>query len=420
MFLYLLFKIISLGILMSCLTPVRYSVKKSAIIIVSFHLLSWIANYVGYFFLGEDFISNFLLITASVPALTCFSIVAKCRGFRVVFSLLTVAVFSMLSSFIGNLPYFNTLLLQYSLKFGSFILIIVFVVIVFRKPYIKMLQTLEKGWGILCLVPFILINIISLLQYVPAPIQERPENIPIVAAAFALTFVFYAIFYINFKNISQLFQFRKDKEILSVQTEMYKKQYEATMDYINTMKIYRHDMKHHLSAIDTFLNENDVAEAQKYLRRLNKDINEVIMDQYCDNYIVNVFLSSYIQKAKNEQIEVDCDAEIPQEMNIDSIELGLVFANALDNAIDACRKIECVSGRKISIVCKDHCGQIFIRISNPFTGDIKFDGEFPVSESPGHGIGVRSIAAIVQKYEGVFSFTAQDEVFKTTLSLKYL
>lgn len=416
----LLFKILFLAGLIAYLTPLKYSIKKSALIIAVSHFVIWIANYACYVYISKEIIEDFLFFTIAIPGFFCFNAVAKYKGFRVLFSLLTVALFSMLSSFIGNLPYFSNPLLQYGIKFGSFALIFIFVIKVFRNPYFKMLQTLEQGWGILCLVPFVLINIVSLLQYFPAPIHERPENIPIVIAAFILSFVLYAIFYNNFKSISQLFQFKRDKELLAVQTDMYQKQYETMTQNIQTMKIYRHDIRHHLSTINAFLNVGNISEAKKYIFKLDQTLEDTAVEQYCENYVVNVVLSTYIHKAKHDEIAVDCEAEIPDNIPIDSIELGLVFANALDNAINACKQIESVSDRRISIVCKQHCEQIYIRITNPFAGEVKFNGEYPVSESAEHGAGTRSIAAIALKYSGIFSFTAQDGVFKTTLALKYL
>ncbi len=415
----LLFKILFLAGLIAYLTPLKYSVKKSILIIAVSHFVIWIANYACYVYISKEFIEDFLFFTIGIPGFFCFNAVAKYKGFRMLFSLLTVALFSMLSSFIGNLPYFSNPLLQYGLKYGSFALIFIFVIKVFRNPYFTMIQTLERGWGILCLVPFVLINIVSLLQYFPAPIHERPENIPIVIAVFVLSFVFYAIFYLNFKNILQLFQLRRDKELLAVQTDMYQKQYDAMTENIQMMKIYRHDIKHHLSAIHSFLNEGNILEAKKYISKMDRGLKDTAVEQYCENYVVNVVLSAYIHKANHDKITVDCEAEIPDNIPIDSIELGLVFANALDNAINACKQIESVSDRSISIVCKQHCEQIYIRITNPFAGEVKFNGEYPVSENDNHGVGTRSIAAIALKYSGIFSFTAQDGVFKTTLALKY-
>lgn len=420
MLLELLVKIIFLAALVAYLTPMKYSVRKSVFIIAGFHLVIWIANYAIYLYISQKFVLDFLLFTVGIPGFFCFNIVAKYKGFRVLFSMLTVALFSMFSSFIGNLPFYNSQILKYGLKYGSFILIMIYMIKVFKRPYFKMIKNLEKGWGPLCLIPFLLINIVSLLQYIPARINERPENIPIIAAAFVLTVVFYTIFYFNFENISQLFQFRRDRELLSVQTDMYQKQYDAMRDNILAMKIYRHDMKHHLNAIGTFLHDSNIAEAKKYISTLTEDLNAIVVETYCENYIVNVFLSAYIQKARDEQIAVTCQAEIPQDIHINAIELGLVFANALDNAINACKQIEMAVSRTICVICKDRCGQLFIRISNPFAGEVTFNGELPVSVSPDHGIGTRSIAVIAQKYDGDSSFTACDGIFETTLTLKYM
>ncbi len=419
MLLELLFKIIVLATMIALLTPLKYSVKKSAVIIIALQLLIWMTNYLCYVFISKPLIEDFQVFTIGIPGFFCFNAVAKYKGFRMLFTLLTVTIFSIFSGFIGNLNLHSGAVVHYIVKYGSFVLVMVFIVKVFKKPYFKILQTLERGWDLLCLIPFCLINIICLLQYYPAPLSERPENIPVLIAAFVVTFVFYLIFYINFENISQLFQLKRDRDVLAVQTDMYQKQYESMMDNIQTMKIYRHDMKHHLSAINTLLSNSSVAEAKKYISRLDQSLDDTAVDSYCENYIVNVILSSYIKKAQNEQIEVECEAEIPDNIPIDSIELGLVFANALDNAINACKHIEDASARKISIACKQYCEQIYIRITNPFTGEVKFDGEYPVSDSTEHGAGTRSIAAIAKKYSGVFSFTAQDGEFKTTLTLKY-
>ena len=416
-FLEILLKTVFMAALTACLTQMKYAMKKSVLIITGFHLFICIINYALYVYVSKELLVYYMYFTLGIPGFFCFNFVAKYKRFRVLFSVLTVAIFSMLSSFLGYVAYTGSHVLQYALKYGSFILIFIFVAIVFRKPYFKMQQTLEKGWGPLCLIPFILVIIIALLQYVPARIPEKPENIPVLIAVYVLTIVFYTIFYFNFENISQLFQLRKDRQVLSLQTDMYKNQYEAMIDSINSMKILRHDVKHHLNAIEAFVNDGRIAEAQKYMRTLNKDLNTIMVEKFCENYVVNVFLSSYIHKARNEEITVDCEAEVPENIQVNPIELGLVFANSLDNAINACKQIQNVSERNITVACKQHYGQIFLRVTNPFIGEVKFDGEFPVPESADHGTGTRSIAAIAKKYGGVFSFTANDGIFKTTVTL---
>lgn len=420
MIFYLLFKVTILAVMMICITQLKYNAVKSAVIIAAFNAAIWICNFMVYTSMGTEFMSSIFPLTASIPAFIGFIFVSRFKVLQVLFSFLTITIFGTLSSFIGGLPFgfTNIVIMRPMIEFLVFALTIVFVVKIFRKPYFRIMEALEKGWGLLCLVPGLLIVIIYMLQYYPTRIQNRPEDIPVIFLVFALTFVFYLIVFLNFENISHYFQFKQDRKAISVQADMYKKEYIAMMDNIHSNKIYRHDMKHHLSAINTFLNDNNISEAQKYIGKLDESLSKSVIEKYCENYIMNAILSSYINKAKKEQIEVVHEVAIPENIAIDNIELGLIFANAIDNAINACKKIENPNCRSISIVCKEHCGQMYIRICNPFVGEVQFDGEYPVSNSADHGIGTRSIAAIAEKNEGVFSFAVQDGVFKTTVTLK--
>ena len=111
-------------------------------------------------------------------------------------------------------------------------------------------------------------------------------------------------------------------------------------------------MKHHLKAVNAFLKDGNLQAAQKYICALDSSLNHLVTQTYCENYVVNVILSSYIHQAKQEGIEVACDLNIPENIAIDHIELGLVFANAMENAINACRQIKDRSQRTIIVACK--------------------------------------------------------------------
>ena len=176
-------------------------------------------------------------------------------------------------------------------------------------------------------------------------------------------------------------------------------------------------MRHHINTLNALLRENNTGEAGKYLCRLSGLLDDTVIEKHCENYVVNVILSSYIGRAREEGIRVACEANVPDDLKIEGLELGAIFSNALDNAITACVKIKDPDRRTISIVCREHFGQLNIQISNAFAGEVQFDGEYPVSGREGHGFGTRSIAAIAQKYGGVFSFTAQEGCFVTTVML---
>jgi hypothetical protein len=404
---------------MICLTPLKDNSKKTYAVIVIGNVFIWLLNFLIYEIKGLVFLDHVFLLTASVPAFICFSMVAKYKGAKVLFSLLTVSIFGMLNAFLSFLP---TLAIKHYVVDAlvnslCFVLTIVFIIKVFRKPYFKILDALEKGWGPFCFVTSLMLAIIFLLQYYPVPIRSKLENIPLLFIAYVLMFAFYAIVYLNFENITQYYQLKQDKRLMLLQTEMQKKEYDAILDKLNAAQIYRHDMKHHINAMNVLLRENNTIEAEKYLGKLSDRLNETVIDQYCENYVVNAILSSYISKAKEEGIGVTCKADVPADLKMEELELGAVFSNAMDNAIAACGKIEDRSNRKVSVDCREHCGQMYIQISNTFAGEVKFDGEYPVSNREGHGFGTRSIAAIAQKYGGVFSFASEEGRFVTTVLL---
>ena len=53
-----------------------------------------------------------------------------------------------------------------------------------------------------------------------------------------------------------------------------------------------------------------------------------------------------------------------------------------------------------------------IQISNSFNGKVEFDRNgIPVSHTPGHGIGTRSIVAFCEKHKAFYEFKADDQRF---------
>lgn len=102
------------------------------------------------------------------------------------------------------------------------------------------------------------------------------------------------------------------------------------------------------------------------------------------------------------------------------------MGNAVDNAIEACRKLK----------VKELGADAFIRISSPKKGRLlilkaenSFDGrlalkakeEFPVTDKAdkkSHGIGLANIKSTAEKYQGAVDFKVKDRVFILSVMMK--
>ncbi|UQT50828.1 GHKL domain-containing protein [Flavonifractor plautii] len=56
-------------------------------------------------------------------------------------------------------------------------------------------------------------------------------------------------------------------------------------------------------------------------------------------------------------------------------------------------------------------------MANPCAEPVRFENGVPISNRPGHGLGVQSICAIVKRYGGICSFSANNGIFLLRLSL---
>ena len=119
-------------------------------------------------------------------------------------------------------------------------------------------------------------------------------------------------------------------------------------------------------------------------------------------------LSFYCRMAQEQGVTVETDMRIPETIRVGDIDIAVVLSNAMENAIRASAQTK---EKTIELKGFVDGGKVFLEVKNPFVGDLTFNGPFPVSTEKDHGLGTRSIAEIVKKYGGVFSFMEENGSF---------
>ena len=113
---------------------------------------------------------------------------------------------------------------------------------------------------------------------------------------------------------------------------------------------------------------------------------------------------------------IDIGFDVPDPIPVDATELATVLANAIENAINACEKVDEGEERFIDIkVLSDP--SFMIKVSNSFSGRVEFDDEgIPVNREEGHGFGTRSIIAFCDKNKAFYQFLTKENVFTLYLN----
>lgn len=174
--------------------------------------------------------------------------------------------------------------------------------------------------------------------------------------------------------------------------------------------IYRHDMRHHLTAIDAFLSADNPQQAKKYIKEVRDDIESVTPKRFCENELVNLLCSSFSSKAQQLGIKLTIKAALPKNLPLPDTELCSIVSNGLENALRAAAQPELLD-KWMEFYCEVKRNKLLIQIRNPYAGQLVMRDGLPVSGQEGHGYGCRSIRTIVQRNSGLCSFEPEGGVF---------
>ncbi|SET70171.1 GHKL domain-containing protein [Natronincola peptidivorans] len=354
-------------------------------------------------------------VFVQVPLFIAFWFFSKYKGIKLLFVLLTVIVLSSPPLLLGHIV---SAIFGYNDVIVNVVCIVMYLPMTFivykyfRPLFLYMLRNTKKGWVTFCLIPLSYNAFTYLLgRYDVELVREEPifwlDSLVaiLIIAAYVLILRF-------FKQTREQFVLQNEQNILAMQVSALQERCETMKEAEENTMIYRHDLRHHLNLLNGYLAENKFAEIKKYITEIETNLEDTVTIKFCENTTVNLILSSYINKANHEKIMVEPQVYIPQGCKVSEMDLCIIMANALENAINASRNIKEINDRRISISCKYKNDKLFIQVTNNFSGEVKFAEDIPISAEENHGFGTKSIVAIVQKYSGLYSFSVEDGVFK--------
>jgi sensor histidine kinase regulating citrate/malate metabolism len=162
-----------------------------------------------------------------------------------------------------------------------------------------------------------------------------------------------------------------------------------------------HDMKHHLLGLQQLAGDNEKLE--RYIDQLLQRTKEYETLVDTGNPLLDGLLSEKIRQADRENIDLTVMVDIRQGEFLTDMDLCAIFGNALDNAIEASRKVADPEKRSILVKCSTVAKNLVLTVINYYEGTLNRSGDLFLSDkaAPGHGLGLASIRHTVEKYGGV-------------------
>lgn len=235
-------------------------------------------------------------------------------------------------------------------------------------------------------------------------------NIPVITAT-----VTYALV--------RFFRLKNEAENYKKQLDMQIRQFRWMEQMVDDVRMFRHDFPKKMRPLIAYLDEERTEEAKKMAEQFTDFAANTGERFHTGNYQLDTALFCEQQLAQRDGIRIDVpfDTIFPKE-GIDPDDIYTIFPNALDNAIEACRRVP-EEERVITFRSRMDKQTVFITIRNPVAGEVRTKNGLPQTgkaDKAAHGYGFRSIKKAASKYGGDnVSFSAENGEFELRIFLRY-
>ena len=228
---------------------------------------------------------------------------------------------------------------------------------------------------------------------------------------------------ILFQKLVQYNEETGKRAILENQVWQMQKEIVEIQDIYTDMRGLRHDMRSHIANISLLV--KNVAgsvneELESYIGKMEETVSKLDFTYQTGNPITDIIIHQKGLEAEKKQIQFKVDFAYPPNLLIDIYDIAVILNNALENAIEACRKTE--GNKQIKLHSYVKGSLFFIEIENDFSEDIIIEKEsgLPVSSKESgklHGIGISNIQRCAKKYKGDIDIEISDTDGRKKFSL---
>lgn len=181
----------------------------------------------------------------------------------------------------------------------------------------------------------------------------------------------------------------------------------------------RHDLKNHVFALRGLWEEQAWERLGDYLKRMEDSVQLGMSEEATGNRAVDALLCQKRKLAEEKGIDWECDVRIPKQCRVNEFDLCVLFGNLLDNALEACERLQ-RKGKE-----KESGEQPFIRaqaqsVKSCFLLEVKnsmdeeerqANGSVKEGNPQGHGIGLLNVGDVVRRYNGFMNTEIQGSMF---------
>ncbi|WP_243446400.1 ATP-binding protein [Romboutsia weinsteinii] len=216
-----------------------------------------------------------------------------------------------------------------------------------------------------------------------------------------------------FRRIIKENKIKSQNELMKNKLDMQYAHYLSIQESHMKVKNLYHDINNHICTIENI--KNNSKEINEYVNNLKDEIKEFKSIHNTGNMILDIIINEKNTLCTKKGIKFICDINFSKVDFMKPIDVSSIFANILDNAIEACDKIYDEDINKYIRIKGTITKSYFVlKCENSKVNNIIINKNRLLTDKRDkfiHGIGVQSIKSSLQKYDGELLFEDDKDKF---------
>lgn len=284
----------------------------------------------------------------------------------------------------------------------------------FGKKSAEML--IDTEWIRFLYFPVFTIIIIAAITMILKYVENETQAKVLYLIAFGMVgmnvFVYYLI-----NSIIEREAKLHEKELFEVQVKNQMDMYRSVSDNFEKQKRKSHEFKNHILCIEGLLKEQQYTELEKYVKEISLNLSSEKNAINTNHAIINAILNTKYQEAIKKRIVFVCKVNDLSNIKMEDEDIVVILANLLNNAIEACERCEGKKILKLKFIKEEK--DIVLSVKNTFEQPIIFENNEIVTSKvlapEEHGVGIKNIIKIVEKYGGSYVIHSEEEEFSFSI-----
>lgn len=214
--------------------------------------------------------------------------------------------------------------------------------------------------------------------------------------------------------------YRKQQEIYNDWMEQELLHFHEYKNRQEELRKFRHDLLNNISCISIMVQEGKLSEAKEYIDNMSGKVQSFSPKVVTGDDMLDCIIASKWKRMMDNGISFVLDGVLDGKLNWNPMDLCSVFANAVDNAIEA--SIRAGEHTRITMVIKNtrnyHCIEIRNQIKEGLSlEEVGAEGYTTKKDRKLHGYGLENMRRTLKKYDGDMSIDGIGQFFLLTIMI---